>query len=181
MYIFAYVSIGACVCVLNTSTGAETSSATGRLPILRYLPLARRVIKQENTRDVCASLHTCQVGISNASPGRRGGEAAEDAGAQAPYTHTHTPFPAHSTCPASQGLRGVGGKGGPEVKGLSMAGLGLWQPVFRSAFPVSEGATRPEGGLRAGARRTRRLPWVCSTQPERDDLGSSGWDGPPRA
>lgn len=50
-----------------------------------------------------------------------------------------------STCPASQGLPGAGGKGAPEVKGLPPAGLGLWQALFRSASPVSGKATRPGG------------------------------------
>lgn len=66
-----------------------------------------------------------------------------------------------STCPASQGLPGAGGKGGPEVKGLSPAGPGLWQAIFRSACPVSGKGTRPEGS----PRPSPRLPRVCGTKP----------------
>lgn len=70
-----------------------------------------------------------------------------------------------STCPTSQGLPGAGGKGGPEVKDLSPAGLGLWQALFRSAASVSGKATRLEGrGHGEVQQPSRRLLRVCSME-----------------
>lgn len=51
-----------------------------------------------------------------------------------------------STCLASQGLPGAGGKGGPGVKGLSPASLGLRTVLFCSASPVSKKVKRPWAG-----------------------------------
>lgn len=72
-----------------------------------------------------------------------------------------------STCPTSQGLPGAGGKGGPEVKDLSPAGLGLWQALFRSAASVS-GKARPRGP------GTRRSPAALPAAPAGLQHGTVG-------
>lgn len=87
-----------------------------------------------------------------------------------------------STCPASQGLPGAGGKGGPEVKGLSPAGPGLWQAIFRSACPVSGKGTRapraapgPPRGSPGSAAPNRRSGQLLSESP-----AARGRDAPAR-
>lgn len=139
MYIFAYVSTGACVCVLNSRRGAASSSAAGRLPIFSCLPLARGAIKQESTLICPPSAHEhTQVEISDTFPGGGGGEAAEDAGLGQPPRQC-------STCPASQGLPGAGAKGGPGLRASPRQALAGFFPLRFPCQWDGEGGPGPRG------------------------------------